>query len=298
MIQLKKILIFGLFETSPGKTVVSATLSRGIRNEGLRVAPFKPRSGHNLWYQHDSYDICKKRESLFCEDIIKLRKAAKCNLPYEVLNPVDALMAPMDASIYLSNNNIRSMYIDENNTFNNLIVERYTSCKNESLKYNLCLNKTQLNNIFFERDFINKLISRVNEVVEVKSLDEWCSVSQRFGPESISNCFARVSEACDVVVVEGFNDAVCPAPGLKYDVVIGIGPGISAFYDSADFQRAIDVLSTTGHNRMNLRSRDVIKYIKTLEIQPIQAIEMNHLEKYDFLCEKLKNVLDAALKRL
>jgi hypothetical protein len=35
-----------------------------------------------------------------------------------------------------------------------------------------------------------------------------------------------------------------------------------------------------------------------LEIQPIQAIEMNHLEKYDFLCEKLKNVLDAALKRL
>jgi len=80
--------------------------------------------------------------------------------------------------------------------------------------------------------------------------------------------------------------------------VIGIGPGISAFYDSADFQRAIDVLSTTGHNRMNLRSRDVIKYIKTLEIQPIQAIEMNHLEKYDFLCEKLKNVLDAALKRL
>lgn len=119
---MKKILVFSLFETSPGRTVVSATLSRGIRNEGLRVAPFKPRSGHNLWYQHDSYDTCKKRESLFCEDIIKLRKAAKCNLPYEVLNPVDALMAPMDAGIYLSNNNTRSMYIDEDNTYNNLIV--------------------------------------------------------------------------------------------------------------------------------------------------------------------------------
>lgn len=166
------------------------------------------------------------------------------------------------------------------------------------MKYTLCLNKYQLNNTFFERDFINKLISRANKVVEVKNLDEWCSVSQRFGPKSISNCFARVSEACDVVVVEGFNDAVCPAPGVDYDVVIGIGPGISAFYDPTDFQRAIDVLSTTGHNRMNLRSRDVIKYLKTVEIQPIRAFEMNYLEKYDFLCEKLKNVLDAALKRL
>ncbi|KYH36368.1 MAG: hypothetical protein AYL28_006670, partial [Candidatus Bathyarchaeota archaeon B23] len=119
---LRAILIFGLLTQDSGKTVVASALCRGLHKRGLRVAPFKPRSGHNLWYQYDAYERCRFEGSLYCEDILKLREASRCGLPPELLNPIDALLAPLDAEGFLEEGRGRELYLLEEDVYSHLLV--------------------------------------------------------------------------------------------------------------------------------------------------------------------------------
>jgi predicted P-loop ATPase/GTPase len=95
------VFVFGLFSHSPGKTVASSALARGLLNDGFNVGVFKPRSGHSMWHQYEAFLKCRAEGRLFCEDIMKLKEASRCPLPYEVLNPIDALMSPLKVEKFL-----------------------------------------------------------------------------------------------------------------------------------------------------------------------------------------------------
>lgn len=296
---MRSIYVFGFFQTSPGKTVVSTALCRGLLNRGFNVAPFKPRSGHNLWFQHDAFDKCKKEARLFCEDVIKLKEAARCRLPYEILNPVDALMAPLDTKAFLKKNCIRRIYLKQPNTFDHFLVERYTSWEDGKAKSTLCVSEKNLSGeVLFDSEYIRDLMEKAENVLKVKDVVEWTSVFRNWGPVSISTCSRRIADEHELMVVEGFNDAVCPAPKLRYEAVLGVGPGTAAFYDPGDFERVIRVKSMIGGDTMGLRSKDVIQYIKPDGIWPIPALSSNNLISFDVLSEELGNIIDAVLKRL
>jgi predicted P-loop ATPase/GTPase len=295
---LRAVFIFGFLPDSPGKTVVSTALCRGVLNRGFNVAPFKPRSGHNFWYQYDACVECKREARLFCEDIMKLKRASRCRLPYEVLNPVDALMAPLDAGVFLRDDYIRGMYLRESDTFSHLLVERYTSGVGGKTKSVICVNETSLSHgVLGDRGYIEALMEKADDVVTVSDVSEWASVFERFGPRSISMCRDRIGEDYELMVVEGFNDAVCPAPGMRYEVVVGVGPGIVALYDPSDFDRAIKVRSTIGSNPMELRSNNIVELIKPDEILTVPALKSKDLVAFDRLSQKLDELVVAILKR-
>lgn len=296
---LISIYVFGLFPISPGKTVVSTALCRALLNRGFKVAPFKPRSGHNLWYQYDAFKKCKKESRLFCEDIIKLKEASRCYLPYEILNPVDALMAPLDAGDFLEKNYVREMYLKEGDTFSHLLVERYTSCEEGNIKSIICLNEKSLSRkALTDRDYIHDLMEQSDDVVTVEDESGWISAFRRFGPRSISTCARRIAEEHEVIVVEGFNDAVCPAPELRYDAVAGVGPGAAAMFDSGDFERVIKLKSMIGVDPMGLRSEDIVEFIKPERILAIPALDNGVLTDFDQLSKTLVEMVDAILKQL
>jgi len=295
---LKLVYVFGLFPISPGKTVISTALCRGLLREGLKVAPFKPRSGHNLWYQYEAFTECKKGVRLFCEDIVKLKKASGCKLPYEILNPIDALMTPLNAGTFLENNRVREMYIKDSDTFLHLLVERYTSWRGDKARTILCLNEKNLSEkALTDGDYMRGLKSRYDEVLIVEDLTGWSSVFSSLGPDCTSTCGRRIAEEYEVMVVEGFNDAVCPAPELRYDVVIGVAPGVAALYNPYDFQRVIEVKSTMGGDPRGMTAEEIICFVKPEKTFKIPALGNNDLTNFDRLSEKLGNINKIVLDR-
>ncbi len=291
---LRTIYVFGLFQISPGKTVVSTALCRGLLRRGYKVAPFKPRSGHNLWYQLDSFNRCKAEVRLYCEDIIKLKEASRCQLPYEVLNPVDALMAPLDTGIFLRRNDTRRMYLLNGVTFNHLLVERYTSWEDGTAKSTICLNDgNRSGEAFSERDYVLRLAEKGDDLVRMEDEDGWNSVFRKLAPHSISTCGRMIAGGHEAMVVEGYNDAVCPAPELRYQAVLGVGPGAVTLYDPEDFERVIRVRSPIGGEPMALRSRDIVEFIKPEKVLAIPALGKKDITDFDRLSKKLDEIVDA-----
>ena len=292
------IFVFGLLPESSGKTVISSALARGMVNRGIRTGVFKPRSGHSFWYQYDVLLECKKEERLFCEDIIKLKSACRSPLPAEILNPVDALMSPLNVKEFLKRNTINMLYLLEQDTFLHMIAERYTIiCKGE-IQNILCINTRSLKSRFVIADleYIRRLEKSADRVLYINSLDEWNNVFKCYSQEAISSCYQKVSEKADYVIVEGFNDAVCPEKSLQYDLVIGVAPGVSIFYDAEAFHEVLETLESLGKDPRNLRAEDVLKYLKKKKTLSIPALPSPYLKDYDRLSEKLAPLVDLTLK--
>ncbi len=296
---LRSVYVFGFFQDSPGKTVVSSALCRGFLNRGLNVAPFKPRSGHSVWFQYDTFKKCKGEARLFCEDVVKLREAARCQLPYEILNPVDSLMAPLDAGVFLKENNVEEMYLKQPDIFSHLLVERYTRLVEGGIESVFCYNEKNLSEgVLFDGEYINHLKERAEMMIPVRDVTGWASVFGRYGPASVSSCYERIAEKHDPIVVEGFNDAACPTPQLGYKAVLGVGPGTAALYRPDDFQRAIKVRAMTISSMMGLRAKDVISFIKPEMIMSIPALSEKTLRNLDRLSVKLEKIVDVVQKQL
>lgn len=266
---------------------------------GFKVAPFKPRSGHNIWFQHDAFEECRRETRLFCEDIISLKEAASCSLPYEALNPVDALMAPLDAGAFLEDNYVRGLYLMDADTFNHLLVERYTIWEDGGARSTICVNEKNLSGrVLSDKDYISKLTGKADKVLAIEDVAGWASVFSRLGPCSISTCRKRLEEDYGLVVVEGFNDAVCPELGVRYEAVLGVGPGVAAFYDPEDFHRVIELKYMMGRDPTGLRSEEILDFIKPEEMISIPALPGIYLKNLDVLSERLGDVVGAALNRL
>jgi predicted P-loop ATPase/GTPase len=294
---LRFIFVFGLFPISPGKTVVATAICRALSNRGFNVAPFKPRSGHDVWYQHDSFMKCVKERRLFCEDITKLREATECLLPYEILNPIDALMTPMKVGDYLKKGKAHEMYLKNTVNFNHLVVERYTQWQ-DGARDVFYLSKTGLSSISTPvRDYVQDLVEH-HKVIEVKNLGEWDAVYRQMEPVCTSTCMDRIADDHELVVVEGFNDAVCPAQGFRYDVVIAVAPCIAAFYDPDDYHRVIEVKSKIRSDPRGFRAEDIIEFIKPEKIVRIPSTGLDTRKNYDKLSQKLEKVVNTTLERI
>ena len=290
------VFIFGLFPESSGKTVLATALARGLANRGLDVAVFKPRSGHNMWYQYEAFLECKRRRSLFCEDIIKLREASGCPLPYELLNPVDALLAPLNANVFLEQNLTRRMFLFEGDLYRHLIAERYLIFEGEEEKRVLLVNERNINAsiVMFDQDYLEELKANTNQVIPVNSLSEWTAIFNELGSKAICSCYQKIKREYSNLIIEGFNDSICPEPKIinEVNVVIGVAPGTAILYDVNEFKRIINAMVKLGKNPRALRAEDIAAFTRKYEILKIPPIPSKHLTDYDNLSRELKEVVD------
>jgi predicted P-loop ATPase/GTPase len=297
---LPSVFVFGLISHSAGKTTVSSALARGLVNKGLNVAAFKPRSGHSLWYQHDAFLKCEEEGRLFCEDIVKLREASKCALPLEVLNPADALMSPPNLGSFLQQNALERLYLLQSNAFSHLVVERYTLCRESGTENVLCVNEEAIKSgsTVLDTNYLLNLKKNASKVISIRSLGEWNRIFRRFGSLAIRTGYQRASERFNYVVVEGFNDAVCPEPTLHHDVIIGVAPGVAIFYDAEKFYRVLEAMSRLGKDPAALRAEDVARFLTEAEILTIPPVQRECLKDYDKLSERFDNLVVTTLHDL
>jgi len=290
------IFIFGLFPEDSGKTIVSSALARGLVNRGIKTCVFKPRSGHNYWRQYDAYLKCKEKGRLFCEDIIKLRKACRCSLPLEVLNPVDALMSPLDVKKFIDEKKIDYLYLLAENIFSHLVVERYTTCENR-VENILCINAeaVRTRSAIIDEEYLRRLENHADEIIYVNSVEEWNGIFQKYSPRAIRSCYEKISRKFEYIIVEGFNDAVCPDETLRYDLTIGVAPGIIVFYDAEIFHKALRILGEIKDSK-TLRAQDIIKYLKERKVLTMPALPSSHLRNYNILSGDLSKIVDLSIK--
>jgi predicted P-loop ATPase/GTPase len=286
------IYVFGLFKNSPGKTTLSTALIRGLVNAGMEIVPIKPRSGHNLWYQYNAFKRCLDEGRLYCEDIIKLRKASECHIPYEVLNPVDTLVSPMDISPYLKDR-IREMYLKEKDDFSRFVVERYTREMNGSLEHVLCLNA---GNRGLPLD-IEGIENNSQRVHRVNNLSEWNKIFGRYAPRAITSCVNRLREECNILLVESFSDEVFLVPNLKYDTVLGVAPGVVVMYHPKDFQKVMEHL-TKGKILSTIKARKMLPFLKPICVKAIPPLMEEELSDYNHVADKFSVIKEMIIKNM
>jgi len=293
---LTSIFVFGLFPEDSGKTVISTAIARGLLNEGSRVGVFKPRSGHNLWYQYESFLKCKSEGRLFCEDIMKLMEASRCYLSPEILNPIDALMSVFNVETFLKRRRVGQMYILESEVFSHLVVERYTILEDGEVRRILLINERNLKGdlTLLDSDYIERLEANSDQVIALKSLNEWSSLYRSLAPTSIRSCYDTLNKKFEDIVIEGYNDAIAPDFQLirDVDIVVGVAPGVALFYDSGEFKKLIDTLRSLGRDPASLRAEDVVRYLKYYEVFKVPPIPRERLTDYDELCRRLKTIVD------
>ncbi len=301
--KMPSIYIFGLFPDSSGKTVLATALARGLLNDGIEVGVFKPRSGHNMWYQYDAFLKCKNEGGLFCEDIIKLRESAKCSLPYEILNPIDALMAPLNAERFLSDNMANWMYLLDPEMYRHLVVERYTSANiNGEVENVLLLNEKNIREryVLTDEEYLTTLKEKAKQIINVKGVDEWTAYFNRYSSKAIGSCYQTIKKRFDTVIIEGYNDAASPEEKLilNTDIFIGTAPGVTVIYEPEEYKRVIETMMKLNINLKGLRAKEIIRFLRNYNILKIEPIRREDMEDYDRLSERFRDVIDYVEERI
>lgn len=285
------IYVFGIFEASPGKTTVASALLRGLSKAGVDIAPLKPRSGHDFWYQHDSFLRCKEEGRLYCADIIKLKKASKCGLPYEVLNPLDTLIAPLDAGWFLKSDRIRELYLRHGDEYTKFILERYTIAEEEEHSSFFCVNEINDEGALGDEEYINR-VTKGKKVYRIKSSEEWTRVYNKYAQRSVESCAERIRLDHENLLVESFSDEVYMTPGVEYDAAIGVGPGIATLYPIDKLEKVLDI-KTREESMETVKASKILPLMtpdSTVDLPPLSEEE---LKDYDLLSCEMEELTDS-----
>jgi predicted P-loop ATPase/GTPase len=285
------VFVFGMLESSPGKTTVASALLRGLNNQGLDMAPMKPRSGHNYWYQHDSFMKCKREGRLYCEDIIKLKSASGCRLPYEILNPIDALLSPLSYNRFLETDRVEEFYHWYGYDAGKLLLERYTFAHGDSHHSEFCFNGFSIEHLFLDRNYVEE-VTEGKKVYRLNSLEDWTGFYNKNAENSVSSCLKTIREKHEHLLVESFSDEIFKIPGLDYDVAIGVAPGVAVLYPPERLEQAINI-KTRKLPLKTVQASSILSLINPRETVKINPIVKKDLNDYDTLSHKLNELIEA-----
>lgn len=284
------ILVVGLLPRDSGKTTVSRFIAGFLRENGVAVSVFKPVSGHNWFYQYEAYLRSFECGVLFCEDIIKLRDAAGIDEPYELLNPVDFLLSPLDPFFYADRDSIGEFFIRSSIEFAQAVIGRITYVEDDKLFNTYLLNEEALHESIMRIEYIGRFLDNADKVVKPRDWREFEHILYDLTPKATSTCYNRLKSKYDVMVIESFNDAAYPcneAFNSKYVVVVS--PGRVFLYSGEDYVKVVSTLDAL--YRKPLRLEDVIAYLKPLETFTYEPAPPEALKDLDKLLKWFKGYL-------
>lgn len=287
---MMKVFVFGLVEKDAGKTTVSKILLHFFKELGLSFIPFKPMSGHNLWYQWQAFKQCIKQEKLFCEDIYHLREVANVNMPIEVLNPVDLLFAPLDLDYFISEGFETEFYMTDPTAV--LVMERVTTRLHGKFRNVYLVNSALETHLKYLKPVVEKLLKHSDDILTFRDTNEQIETHMRLAERAINTCYGEISEKTDNILIESFNDAVMPCKQvLDVNVPIGVAPGHILIFDPSKWSKALSIITQVKHPS-NLKAQDIIPVLKPEKIFKIQPVSKNYLNKLEKIMKNYKPFLE------
>ena len=259
------VFVCGALPESSGKTTVARALISELVKKGFLALPFKPLSSHSFWWRHETYLTCLERGSLFSYDIFEIAKEFKVGIPVEVLNPIDILLSPLVLSISSVGGLEEYPHI---RLFDNLAMSRFTYV-DDDIKHVYCYRDLEQT-----RQLLEKVADKAEQVVEVKSVQDFLKLQRKFYLKSIETCFKQVEKDADFIIIEGYGDLVYPWKKVEESKLILVAaPGYLLVYETTKFFKAIKQVSRPPLARFAEISR-LVKPIVVEKLPPLTEPEL------------------------
>ncbi len=293
------VFVGGVFPYDSCKTTTALALIHGALNLGVKVCPFKPRAGHNLFFQYDAALECIKTGALFCEDIIKLKKASKIEEDPEVLNPVDLALAPPNVEYYLREELYEQLYLFEDDLFHRFTVGRITFMAREG-KTNLILLNEQLlkkgHTLYIEK-LLEAAQKSASELVYVPNEQTLAKLNGELADDAITTCWHYITRKHKNIIVESFNDAVAPFREVyELDVYLLSAPGRVLVCDPERFKTALMATTTVRSERLSVRTKNILGLLKIKKIFRIPFLKNEEVKNPDKLAKAYEEVINYVYK--
>lgn len=263
-----------------GKTQFAIRLSRALSEEGHSIEYFKPLSGHNYWYSHEHTKTCLQNGLLASMDAMKVRKFLNPRSPIELANPVHSLFVPMRLEKPLQN---LTNTLGLAGASSVLTMERFSRPDASGIDTTVLVAQRLVEEarLIIKQEEVG-MLTRGAGILSVNNLEEVQEFERLNFEKHVTDSFAEVERSADIVIIEGFNDAVWPWDGLEsVDTVLLISPAHIFTYDPERFRKAAYMMI-----RGNLpirevtfgRISDLLKPINRLEIRPESEVSVDDLE--------------------
>ncbi len=229
-----KILISGLLVYDSGKTWLSISLLKRLREYGYRIGVYKPVAGHNAWMQYKTLVISRRLGILIGEDVFNYIDILGIDREKIILiNPIDILLAPPEITNYTKNMRLEEYLIDLENQYKQMVLGRISDCSTRSSIHYI-----------FQENFDNIALSLRNKILELSKLLDARKlalysflnmITDKSIEKNLNICLETISKDSDIVIIESFNDAVTPYLSLLEDIdrVIIVVPGALMVYGDA-----------------------------------------------------------------
>jgi len=293
-----KVLIAGLLRRSSGKTTLALALAKYLRELGYVVGVFKPLSVHNWYYQYDTSVENVKERLLFSEDIMKLARAVRTKLPYDVLNPVHGVIFPPNP-LLLRYKLVARYYLYLEDRLMAMPLVRFTLCSD--VKTNVyAVNREVLNrdHLYYDPDYISSVLESANIVLDVYTTEQMYKVMEIYAPASILSCYSHLKRSSDVTIIESFSNVAAPSVHvLDVDLVLIIGPGVVMTYDGRSYSKAI-LLYSSLRSVVDISTQDIVNLVSPLKVFSVSPLLKDDLLNSLRLVTKFKSILSFIERKL
>jgi predicted P-loop ATPase/GTPase len=279
----EKILVVGLPPFDAGKTTLCKALIYGLREAGIDLVPFKPHSGISYWYQYDVFKDNLSKGSLVCSDIIDLEKAARTQIPLEVLNPVNRLCSPI-LNLGIS---------EERLAFQEFVAERFTQHDGTTHKDIYLLKwDAKVSKMLDMRSYYLNIKRNAEKIIYIKRFQDLVKAYSDNFDKATSSCYKCIKERH--FVIESFNDAACPFSGSEdCEKVLCASSDTILQFDSNKYFSAIE--SHEGEkSKLQLTVLDIYSpslITNKFQIQPLNSHERDNpaklIENYSKIIKQL-----------
>ena len=238
------VFIGGLLEHNSGKTTIAKDMVNFFENNtSMKVSPFKPLSGSNLFYHYEQIvENANRHEDFVSLDIIELLNETSNDIKTTIANPVHKVNTQAIATRFFEEGSISTFYNKYQGS--EALLQRFSFCDSEGKqKSTYIVNEPIYKNKKFWNDekLTEPILRKANEIKPFKNDHEYYSLNSKYYADSIQTSFEYLKNNSDIIVIEGFNDSAHPAWCVREsNLILLLGPGSIIIYDPDVYFRAID----------------------------------------------------------
>ncbi|MHA1222186.1 MAG: hypothetical protein ACTSSG_03800 [Candidatus Heimdallarchaeaceae archaeon] len=247
------IFVGGILEYNSGKTTIAKNITSFFEQElDLSVAPFKPLSGNNLYYNYAAIKESVKKHGTFVSlDVVELYSIISNKVPIEIANPVHKVNTQALAHQFFSEGSLKTFYSRYSGSVT--LFQRFSICSSKNkIKTNYIINEPIYSNEKFWCDLslIDPIIKNSGEFKLFKNDHEYYALNNHLYAESIKSAFNCLKQSSPVVIIESFNNSAHPAWCIREsNVIFLVGPGSLFIYEPQTYFRAIDNYHSINRNK-------------------------------------------------
>jgi len=288
------IFVGGLLPFDSGKTTLSAQLLSALSSSyPLRIAPFKPLSGSNLYYHYTKLKEYSSRfNSLISLDIVELLSHLSSDISNPSLfNPVHRLHTPAVPYYFFTENSLKTYYSRFTNSIP--LIQRFTIVEKENkFKTHYIINEQAYSNNKFLNDssLISSLLKEADGFYYYRDEQEYYVLNEQYYAEATNSTFEYLKAHYPVILIEGFNNAAHPAWCVREaNIILLVGPGTVFVYEPEPYFRAIDSYRSVNRDKPST-TEDIVNLQKPNKAFALPVKEEEQIKQINNLAEEIYQI--------